>query len=90
MQSIGVRELRQYASKYLHAVQRGDRFEVTDHGRPVALLIPLPDDPYERLIATGRMKQGKRNLHSLSEPLPTAPDEPLLSEILEEMRADER
>lgn len=40
---VGVRELRQNLSVYLRRVQRGERLEVTDHGRPVAVLAPIGD-----------------------------------------------
>src|ERR1700730_2002733 len=41
MRRIGVRELRRHASRYLRDVQqRGATIEVTDRGRPVALLVP--------------------------------------------------
>jgi prevent-host-death family protein len=53
---VGVRELRQNLSVYLDRVKEGERLEVTEHGRPVALLVPLPDDDdqLERMIAEGR------------------------------------
>jgi prevent-host-death family protein len=51
-----VRELRQNLSVYLARVIAGERLEVTDHGHPVALLIPLPPAAtlVERLVAEGR------------------------------------
>jgi prevent-host-death family protein len=54
---VGVRELRQNLSKYLRRVERGERLEVTEHGRPVAVLGPLgeAETPLERLIAAGRV-----------------------------------
>ena len=53
----GVRELRQNVSVYLRRVQRGERLEVTDHGRPVAVLAPIGDSAgtLERLVVTGRV-----------------------------------
>ena len=53
--SVGVRELRQNLSVYLRRVLRGETLEVTDRGRPVALLAPLPqaDSSLDRLIARG-------------------------------------
>ncbi len=38
MEQIGVRELRQQASRYLRRVEAGESFLVTDYGRPVAVL----------------------------------------------------
>ena len=53
---VGVRELRQNLSRYLRRVERGERLEVTEHGRPVAVLAPIgePASPIERLVAAGR------------------------------------
>ncbi len=55
MERIGIRELRQHASRYLARVARGERIEVTDRGRPVAMLVPVEDDPWEMLLASGRV-----------------------------------
>ncbi|MEI7747347.1 MAG: type II toxin-antitoxin system prevent-host-death family antitoxin, partial [Actinomycetota bacterium] len=37
MDRIGVRELRQHASRYLEIVKRGETVEVTERGNLVAL-----------------------------------------------------
>ena len=55
MQRIGVRELRQQASRYLKRVQAGEAFEVTDNGRPVARLVPVPPDAWHALIDSGQV-----------------------------------
>ncbi len=54
--SVGVRELRQNLSVYLERVREGERLEVTDRGRPVAMLVPLPvaSTLAARLVAEGR------------------------------------
>ncbi|MFM7245856.1 MAG: type II toxin-antitoxin system Phd/YefM family antitoxin, partial [Actinomycetota bacterium] len=39
--TIGVRELRQYASTYLARVKGGETITVTERGRPIARLVPL-------------------------------------------------
>ncbi|MEK6619396.1 MAG: type II toxin-antitoxin system prevent-host-death family antitoxin [Chloroflexota bacterium] len=91
MRRIGVRELRQQASKYLRDVERGESIEVTDRGRAVARLVPVsPEDTYEELIRSGRIRPGKGELLDLGPPLPPKPGVPLPSEILAEMRRDER
>ena len=61
---VGVRELRQNLSVYLRRIDRGERFEVTDRGRPVALLVPLAahESPLERLVAQGRASRPERDL----------------------------
>jgi len=55
MDRVGIRELRQYASRYLARVQRGESLEVTDRGRPVALLVPVHGDGWEQLLLSGRV-----------------------------------
>jgi prevent-host-death family protein len=55
MDRIGVRELRQHASRYLARVAGGETLEVTDRGRPVALLVPVGSDRWQGLLASGRV-----------------------------------
>jgi prevent-host-death family protein len=55
MERIGVRELRQHASRYLARVASGETLEVTDRGRPVAMLVPISGDDWQRLLASGRV-----------------------------------
>jgi prevent-host-death family protein len=91
MEQIGVRELRQHASVWLKRVQRGDSFEVTDRGRPVAMLVPVAEmDQLDRLVASGDVSPASVNLLEVVHPLPPKPGIPLPSEMLEQMRADER
>ncbi len=89
MERIGVRELRQNASAWLRRVQEGDSFEITNGGRPVALLVPLPrGSKLERMIAEGRVRLAVGSLADLPPPLPADPTKPPLSEVLEQMRED--
>jgi len=91
MRTVGVRELRQHASRFLREVERGETIEVTDRGRPVALLVPVPNgDSIESLLASGRLVQAAADLLELGEPLEPAPDALLPSEALAKARADER
>ena len=55
MEQIGVRELRQHASRYLARVATGETIEVTDRGRPVALLVPTHGDRWQDLVASGQV-----------------------------------
>jgi prevent-host-death family protein len=91
MERIGVRELRQHASAWLRRVAAGESFEVTDRGRPVALLVPVqPEGGLEGLVQAGRLRLGEGRLSDLGAP-PAAPrGAPLPSEVLERLRADER
>lgn len=92
MESVGVRELRQNLSVYLRRVSTGEPLRVTEHGRPVAVLAPLPSDdhPLADLIAAGKVRPAKRRPRDLPPPLPAAPGSPTLTEVLEELRQDER
>ncbi|MBA2554135.1 MAG: type II toxin-antitoxin system Phd/YefM family antitoxin [Geodermatophilaceae bacterium] len=91
MDRVGVREIRQNISVYLRRVEQGETFTVTDHGRPVALLSPLPpaDDPRAALVAAGKLTPAVGRLADLPPPLPAIPGQPMLSEILAEMRAED-
>lgn len=91
MESIGVRELRQHASRWLARVALGESFEVTDRGRRVALLIPPPqDEGLSALLATGSAQAGIGHLRDLGPPRPPRPGAPTATEALEQLRADER
>ncbi len=91
MASTGVRELRQRASELLRRVEAGETIEITDRGRPVAVLAPLPNQrPIERLRATGDLEPADADLKDLPEPLPLAPGQEAPSIVLERLRRDER
>jgi prevent-host-death family protein len=55
MERIGIRELRQHASRYVARAAAGERIEVTDRGRLVAMLVPAGNDPWHGLLASGRI-----------------------------------
>jgi prevent-host-death family protein len=91
MASTGIRELRQRASELLRRVEAGETIEITDRGRPVAVLAPLPNQgPIERLRATGDLEPAPSDLKDLPEPLPLAPGLEAPSSVLERLRSDER
>jgi prevent-host-death family protein len=90
MARVGVRELRQRASELLRRVEGGESIEITDRGRPVAVLAPLPDDPLERLRASGDLLPAGGDLSDLPEPLPLTPGAEPPSMVLARLRRDER
>lgn len=54
--SIGVRELRDGLSRHLAQVRAGHTVTVTDHGVPVARIVPIGvPTALEQLIADGRV-----------------------------------
>ncbi len=54
MASMGVREFRENLTKALRRVRAGETVEITHDGEPVALVIPLPATPLQRLVAEGK------------------------------------
>ncbi len=96
MVRIGVRELRQHASRWLRRVAEGEAFEITVRGVPVARLSPVapPGGVLERLAAEGLVTLATENLDEVTErlglPLTIAPDQQSPSERLAELRRDER
>jgi prevent-host-death family protein len=91
MASTGIRELRQRASELLRRVEAGETIEITDRGRPVAVLAPLPNQrPIERLRVSGDLEPAGADLRDLPEPLPLAPGHEAPSSILDRLRRDER
>lgn len=86
---VGIRELRQNLSVYVRRVLGGDTFEVTERGRPVALLGPLPEGstPMGRLVREGRVRPPSGDLLELG--VPREPMSTDTSDALQEER-DER
>jgi antitoxin (DNA-binding transcriptional repressor) of toxin-antitoxin stability system len=72
-------------------VERGETIEITDRGRPVALLAPLPaGGRIERLRAAGDLEPAAADLDDLPEPLDPEPGIELPSAVLARLRRDER
>lgn len=59
MIAIGIRHLKNRLSFYLKQVERGQAVQVTERGRKVALIIPIPQDTSAaglwELTAAGRV-----------------------------------
>jgi prevent-host-death family protein len=88
---VGVRELRQRASDLLRRVAQGETIEVTDRGRPAALLGPVPEGgPLARLRASGEVEPAAARLGDLPAPLPLEPGRELPSAVLARLRKAER
>jgi len=86
-----VRELRQDASTWVRRAAAGEILEVPDRGRPVARLGPLPESDVGlgALESAGRLRPPRGRLSEI-EPLPATDGAPSLSDVLDELRADER
>ncbi len=64
--SVGIKELRNGLSRYLATVRSGHTLTVTEHGRPVARIVPVGvPTSLERLVAEGRViRSGRPKLPS--------------------------
>lgn len=52
---VGIRDLRDGLSRHLASVREGHTITVTDHGRPVARIVPVGvPTKLEQLIASGK------------------------------------
>ncbi len=86
-----MRELRQNASVYLRRVQAGERFEITDRGEPIAELGPRSQTAYDRLVREGVINPAKEPIDIGAWPgMQVEPGRPTASEILQQMRDEER
>ena len=91
MTSVGIRELRQRASELLRLVERGETIEITDRGRPVAHLTPLPSGgPLEQMRLAGELDPATAEMDDLPQPvvLPKGVETP--SAALHRLRRYER
>jgi len=91
---IGIRELRQHASLYVDLAEKGYTVDITNRGRLVAHLVPASEleSPLERLVAAGIIGPAEDPGDLLGiEPYPAVPPgRPTASEILMQMREEER
>jgi prevent-host-death family protein len=91
MGTVGIRELRQRASELLRRVEAGETIQVTDRGRPVAVLSPLPEsEPLQRLRVSGEVVPASGALEDLPAPIRLERGQELPSAILARLRRDER
>ena len=92
MERIGVRELRQNASRYLALVKAGETVEVTERGKLVALLSPPGGarSTRDRLVASGRLIAATSPSGRLRSPrpVPIAAGEPTNQELLDAEREE--
>ena len=65
MERVGVRELRRQASAILRRVAAGEAVEVTDRGRPVAVLLKTMPGGLARLEREGLLRRAQADLVDL-------------------------
>ena len=76
MRSIGIAELKALLSETLARVKAGEEVLVTEHGRPIARLLPLssasPAAATQELIRGGQIKAPEKRLDASFWKLPRA------------------
>jgi prevent-host-death family protein len=92
VERIGVRELRQHASRYLAMVKAGQTVEVTERGELIAVLTPPPgpQSARDRLVAAGRLVPATSPTGRLRapRPVPVGAGEPTNAELLDAERGE--
>lgn len=86
MKKVGIRELRQHASRVVATAAAGEIITITDRGRAVARMTPVHGSPLQNLIDAGLARPAKHALHDLAAP----EGGPCLSDNLGHSRAAER
>ena len=59
MSEVRVGELNQQTGRVLRRVQNGESLLVTDHGRPIAVILPAPASRFEQMVALGQIRRPK-------------------------------
>ncbi|MEQ8437063.1 MAG: type II toxin-antitoxin system prevent-host-death family antitoxin [Ilumatobacter fluminis] len=87
MDEVGIRALKQNASAVVARAAGGEVIVVTDRGRPVAQLSPLPSSTLDGLVEAGLARPPKRATTDLPTPVDIGR---LLSDDVIAGRDDER
>ena len=90
IESVGVRDLRQNASKVLDQVKDGAILEITEHGAPVARILPITKSLYDEYIESGLIKPARNPDWRPTKNPAKIIGKKTSTEILMEMRAEER
>ncbi|MGH3770788.1 MAG: type II toxin-antitoxin system Phd/YefM family antitoxin [Pseudonocardiaceae bacterium] len=92
MESVGIRELRQHASRYVAMAKAGQRVPVTERGKLVAYLVPAegPGTFLESLSLSGEYMPPAGAIGDLLPPPAIPRGRRPLSEVVAELRDAER
>jgi prevent-host-death family protein len=81
---IGIRELRDHLSKHLASVRSGRTVTITDHGQPVARIVPVGRlTRLEQLRAEGRVRRADRPKGPAPEPVASVG---IVSDLIDDQR----
>lgn len=85
MVDVGIRELRDGLSRHLTSVKEGETITITEHGRPIARIVPAGPSKLDELISRGLATPARKPRGTLPPPL-RIEGGPGLSEIVIEQR----
>lgn len=85
-----MRALKQNASAVVSGAAAGEVVTITDRGRPVAQMGPLPVTRLASLLESGRARPARRPIGELSPPVRRRRGRPAAGEVLDEMRESDR
>ncbi len=84
---VGIRELRASLSRYVDQVKAGEEIVVTEHGRPVARLVPMNGErKIDRLIREGVLIPPRRPKGPRPAPIRVEGDVRLSEIVIEQRR----
>lgn len=87
MERVGVRELRRDASAILRRAAAGETIEVTDRGRPVAVIVASAYSGLARLEREGLLRRGRGAVHTIR-PIARRLDQDAPSVLVDQGRAE--
>ena len=90
MKTYGVRELRQNASKILDEVKDGEIVTITEWGKPVATMSPIATNLLDKLYELGVLIPPVYSIDDLPEPIKLKGKAKTASQVLMELRNEER
>lgn len=90
MATVGIRALKQNASEIVRRAAAGDVITITDRGKPVARIVPLRTSRLDEMRHAGLVRRASVRPADLPMPSVDITDGPKLSDILRDLRDDER
>ena len=92
MTSVGLRELKNHLSKYIHRAEKGEDVLVTDRGKPVARISGMSDEAsrieegLRRMETEGLLRRPTKSRRRKPWPLVKLPGKPASEMVIEDRR----
>jgi prevent-host-death family protein len=93
MKKIGLKELNQQTSRVIARVRGGERLVITDHGRDVAMLVPIvTQSAFEKMLSAGQVRPAtsRQPLNIARVKVAEATDAAETTDAMIELRFEER